>query len=146
MIARGPRALAPNQPQRISARKPPMRRAAATRRYPRSSAATAAPHIAFSVFNSRQTRSAALTRPRPHVASARSPPMNLLSRLALVTLLVCASFGALYWIVLEQGRDEIHGLMGDLATERATRLGPPLASKARDSKRSCPATRGGTTW
>lgn len=48
--------------------------------------------------------------------------MNLLSRLALVTLLVCASFGALYWIVLEQGRDEVHGLMRDLSAERATRL------------------------
>ncbi|HLP25653.1 MAG TPA: CHASE4 domain-containing protein, partial [Acidobacteriota bacterium] len=48
--------------------------------------------------------------------------MNLLSRLALVTLLVCAAFGALYWIVLEQGRDEIHGLMRDLSAERAARL------------------------
>lgn len=48
--------------------------------------------------------------------------MNLLSRLALVTLLVCAGFGALYWVVLEQGRDEIHGLMRDLSAERAARL------------------------
>ncbi len=48
--------------------------------------------------------------------------MNLLSRLALVTLLVCAAFGALYWIVLEQGRDEIHGLMRDLSAERTARF------------------------
>lgn len=48
--------------------------------------------------------------------------MNLLSRLALVTLLVCAGFGALYWVVLDQGRDEVHGLMRDLATERSARL------------------------
>jgi signal transduction histidine kinase len=48
--------------------------------------------------------------------------MNLLSRLALVTLLVCAGFGALYWVVLELGRGEIEHVMQDLGQERAARL------------------------
>lgn len=48
--------------------------------------------------------------------------MNLLSRLALLTLLVCAGVAVLYWIVLDQGRDEINGLLRDLSTERAARI------------------------
>ncbi|MBA4137216.1 MAG: hypothetical protein C0518_07860 [Opitutus sp.] len=48
--------------------------------------------------------------------------MNLLSRLALVTLLVCAGFATLYWAVLEDGRDEINGLLRDLSAERAARF------------------------
>lgn len=48
--------------------------------------------------------------------------MNLLSRLALVTLLVCAGFGTLYWIVLEDGRTEIDGLLRELSQERAARF------------------------
>lgn len=48
--------------------------------------------------------------------------MNLLSRLVLLTLLVCAAFGALYWVLLEDGRSELHGLMRDLASERAARF------------------------
>lgn len=48
--------------------------------------------------------------------------MNLLSRLVLLTLLVCAAFGAFYWVLLDDGRTEVEGLMRDLAAERATRL------------------------
>jgi signal transduction histidine kinase len=48
--------------------------------------------------------------------------MNLLSRLALVTLLVCAGFGLVYWILIGQGRAEIQGLMRDLAAERSVRF------------------------
>ncbi|MBA3850456.1 MAG: hypothetical protein C0502_10765 [Opitutus sp.] len=48
--------------------------------------------------------------------------MNLLSRLVLVTVLVCAGFGLAYWIVIEQGRGDIRSLMRDLASERSARF------------------------
>ncbi|MBX3737937.1 MAG: hypothetical protein KF715_14670 [Candidatus Didemnitutus sp.] len=48
--------------------------------------------------------------------------MNLLSRLVLVTLLVCAGFTTLYWITLQQGRAEIEGLLHDLSAERNERF------------------------
>lgn len=48
--------------------------------------------------------------------------MNLLSRLVLVTLLVCAGFTTLYWITLQQGRAEIEGLLQNLSVERNERF------------------------
>lgn len=48
--------------------------------------------------------------------------MNLLGRLVLLTLLVCAVFGSVYWLELSRGRDEVRSLMRDLSAERAARL------------------------
>jgi signal transduction histidine kinase len=48
--------------------------------------------------------------------------MNLLSRLALVTVLLCAGLGAVYWILIDRGRDEIQDVLRDLSVERTARF------------------------
>lgn len=53
--------------------------------------------------------------------------MNLLGRLVLLTLLVCAAFACIFWLEIVQARDEVHAVLRELSQERAARLDTAIA-------------------
>lgn len=57
--------------------------------------------------------------------------MNLLSRLSLAVLLVCAGFGAIFWVAHRQAEQEVAALLTDVGRERTQRIDVAVSLQGR---------------